>query len=520
MITRRDFLAGSAALCLGSRYPLTADDSLVVNDIHSQLNRTRVDHILTPKSVSDVQAAVREAKATGKSVSIAGGRHAMGGQQFGTGTVLLDMRQMNQVLDLDSDRGMLEVQAGAFWPEVVEEYLRRQQGRPRQWGFAQKQTGADKLSIGGTLAANAHGRGLTMKPFVSNVESFTLVDADGELVPCSRDQNPELFRLAAGGYGLFGVVCAVRLRLVPRQKIERVVEIRNADGLIAAFDERIRAGFLYGDFQFAIDRSSPDFLRKGVFSCYRPVDPATPMPEHENSLSDESWRTLLYLAHADKNAAFRRYADYYRSTNGQLYWSDTHQLSFYPENYHREIDRQTHAAHAATEIITEINVPRESLGSFLEEVREDFRKNNVELIYGTIRLIEKDEESFLPWARQSYACTIFNLHAEHTPQGLERSAEAFRRLIDMAARRNGTYYLTYHRYARREQVLACYPNFPEFLRLKRKYDPAERFQSDWYRHYRAMFNHPATRKAHVHPIPPKAGGPGTPGVSGTPLDVL
>jgi hypothetical protein len=27
----------------------------------------------------------------------------------------------------------------------------------------------------------------------------------------------------------------------------------------------------------------------------------------------------------------------------------------------------------------------------------------------------------------------------------------------------------------------------EFLRLKRRYDPQDRFQSEWYRHYRAMF---------------------------------
>ena len=70
---------------------------------------------------------------------------------------------------------------------------------------------------------------------------------------------------------------------------------------------------------------------------------------------------------------------------------------------------------------------------------------------------------------------------------MAHSADAFRRLIDMAARRNGTYYLTYHRYARREQVLACYPQFPQFLQLKRKYDPSERFQSDWYRHYKTIF---------------------------------
>jgi hypothetical protein len=36
-------------------------------------------------------------------------------------------------------------------------------------------------------------------------------------------------------------------------------------------------------------------------------------------------------------------------------------------------------------------------------------------------------------------------------------------------------------------VEACYPQFAEFLRLKREFDPDELFQSEWYRHYRAMF---------------------------------
>jgi len=488
VITRREFLTGSIALTLGSRYAsLFAEDPRFCNDIHSQLNRTQVDRILFPKNLLEVQSAVRAAKSTKKALSIAGGRHAMGGQQFATDAILLDMRKLNQVLNLDAERGLLEVHAGTFWPSLITEYLSRQKGRAQQWGIAQKQTGADNLTIGGTLAANAHGRGLTMKPFISDVEFFTLVNPEGEAVRCSREQNPELFRLVAGGYGLFGIVTTVTLRLTPRRKIERVVEIRTTDSLTAAFDDRIRNGFLYGDFQLAIDPKSDDFLHKGVFSCYRPVDPAIAMPEHVKELSDESWRTLLYLAHENKDEAFRRYAEYYLSTNGQLYWSDTHQLSIYPVNYHQLIDQKQHAKHPATEIITEINVPREALSGFLDEVREDFRKNNVNLIYSTIRLIQKDDESFLPWAKQSYACTIFNLHTEHTPKGLEHSAEAFRRLIDMAARRNGTYYLTYHRYARQEQVLACYPNFAEFLRLKKKYDPHEGLQSSWYRHYKRMF---------------------------------
>jgi FAD/FMN-containing dehydrogenase len=488
MPTRREFLTGAIAVSVGARLePLWSDESRVVNDIHSGLNRTRVSKIVTPKNTAEVQEIVRQARTKRMAISVAGGRHAMGGQQFGTDTVLVDMTGMNSLTAYDPDRHLIEVSGGAFWPAIMDEYLRHQAGKAQQWGIAQKQTGADKISIAGTLAANAHGRGLTMKPFISNIEAFTLINGDGELLKCSRDENPELFRLAIGGYGLFGIVSSVTLRLVPRQKIQRVVEIRTTDGLMDAFDSRIKNGFLYGDFQFSIDRNSDDFLHRGVFSCYKPVDQATAMPEHEKQLSDESWRTLLYLAHENKSEAFKRYADYYMSTNGQLYWSDMHQLSFYPEHYHRLIDQKMHATHPGSEMITEINVPRAELTDFLSEVRDDFRKNNVELIYGTVRLIEKDEESFLPWARQPYACTIFNLHASHTPAALHDSAAAFRRLIDIAVRRKGTYYLTYHKHARKDQVLACYPHFAEFLSLKRKFDPQERFQSDWYRHYKSMF---------------------------------
>lgn len=37
------------------------------------------------------------------------------------------------------------------------------------------------------------------------------------------------------------------------------------------------------------------------------------------------------------------------------------------------------------------------------------------------------------------------------------------------------------------RIEASYPQFVEFLKLKRRYDPAEMFQSDWYRHHKAMF---------------------------------
>jgi FAD/FMN-containing dehydrogenase len=259
------------------------------------------------------------------------------------------------------------------------------------------------------------------------------------------------------------------------------------DQLMPAFEQCLAAGHLYGDFPFSTDERAEGFLQDGILACYRPVDWSSPMAARRRELSVEDWRQLIYLAHVDKAAAFRTYAGHYQATSGQIYESDTHQLSVYLDDYHRELDKKLGATQRASEIITEIYVPRQNLADFMTEARAYFRQNGVNLIYGTVRLIERDDESFLAWARQAYACIIFNLHTSHTPPGLAHSAVAFRCLIDMAIKRHGSYFLTYHKYATRRQVEACYPQFSEFLRLKRKYDPQELFQSDWYRHYMAMF---------------------------------
>src|SRR6267378_2200730 len=309
MISRREFMAGSVALVIASSAssrPAPEPESILVNDIHSQLNSTRVQGISQPRSLEDVQSIVRTARKDRKVISVAGGRHAMGGQQFGTDTLLIDTRKLNRVLNLDRKRGIMEVEAGIEWPELIDGYLTLQDGDRQSWGIAQKQTGADRLTIGGTIAANAHGRGLKMKPFISDVESFVLVDAMGNAHKCSRTENPDLFRLVHGGYGLFGIVTSVQLRLVPRKKVERVVEIRTVDDLMAGFDKRISDGFQFGDFQFSIERDSEDFLHRGVFSCYRPVSMETPIPPTEKQLTDENWRQLLLLAHTDGKTSIRK----------------------------------------------------------------------------------------------------------------------------------------------------------------------------------------------------------------------
>jgi FAD/FMN-containing dehydrogenase len=494
LLSRRDFLGISLA---GATWPETVfpqaarkekpPPGILVNDVHSQLNSARVFRIVQPENLEGLRAALKAAQKEEKAICISGARHAMGGQQFLMDGLMIDTRRMTRVLSLDAEKGHLEVEAGIQWPQLLRELVSAQKGRERQWTFAQKQTGADKLTIGGCLAANIHGRGLKMPPFVGDVESFRLLNAKGDVLPCSRTENPDLFRLAIGGYGLFGVITSVTLRLVERRKVERVVEVRSVDGLSTAFAERMRDGFLYGDFQYAIDETSPDFLNRGVFSCYRPVDPATPVPPGQKELHERDWVELLHFAHAAKGEAFRRYAGFYLQTSGQVYWADDAQMSVYPENYHRALDQRLGSQNRGTEAITEIYCERDALERFMLEVRDYARRDKVDIIYGTVRLIEQDRETFLPWARKPYACVIFNVHVEHTSSGMIKAGDVFRRLIDIGIKHGGSYYPTYNRYGLRRQVDACYPQMQEFLKLKLKYDPQKLFQSEWYRHYERMY---------------------------------
>ena len=441
---------------------VSAPTGSVVNDLHSQLNATVVDRIVHVQSTDELAAVVREVRKTGGAISTAGGRHAMGGQQFGAATTLVDTRRLKRVVDFDATAGIIEAEAGIQWPALMGWLIQAQTGRQRQWGIVQKQTGADRLSLGGALAANIHGRGLRLRPVIG----------DGRR-RCSRAKHRDLFRLAIGDYGLFGIIASVRLRLTPKRPVERHVEIRSVDGLMA--------------FQFAIDDASDEFLRTGILSCYRSLPDQTPVPPQQKVLAEAEWGRLIGLAHRDKRRAFEAYADHYLATDGQIYWSDTHQLSYYLDDYHAGLDDVGGAAHKASEMITEIYVPRASLERFLRDTRLALRRHGDNLIYGTVRLVERDPESYLAWARQPWACIVFNLHVEHTPEGRARAAASFQRLIDLGIRYGGSYYLTYHRWARRDQVDTCYPRFRSFLELKRRFDTGELFQSDWYRHYTRMF---------------------------------
>ena len=457
----------------------------LLNDVQSRLNATEMLDVLRPTSPGEVVEAISAAAGWSIALCPAGTLHSMGGQQLAKGGVSISSSGLTEIGPLDPESKTVWAQAGVRWPALVRWLLDRQRDSRRPLSIIQKQTGADELSLGGAVSSNIHGRVLGRRPIVDDIEAFYLTTADGSRVRCSRVENAELFSLAVGGYGLLGFIDSVCLRLHERRRLARRVGEVSLDEVVPVLEQRAREGADYGDFQYMTDESSADFMAKGILSTYQPAERDAEMAEDQIGLSSEDWLRLYMLAHTDKATAYSEYAGHYLQTDGQVYWSDYSQLSPYLPEAGGMLYGKMGWKTFASLVLTELYVPRSSFVEFMNAAKRSLLATGANVVYGTVRLIEAEDETVLRWAGRDYACVIFNLLVEHSDGAIARARRQLQALIDCALDLGGSYYLTYHRWARGDQLEAAYPQFRRFMEMKRRYDPDGLFDSDWYRHYRA-----------------------------------
>jgi len=189
------------------------DDPLLATDV-GRLAPARVERVDEVREIEQLRTVLRDARERGLKVSISGSRHSQGGHTYRAGGVVLNMRGFNRIRAVDSVAKTITVESGATWDEV--------QRAIAPQGLALKVMQSSNIfTVGGTLSANAHGRDVDVMQVVEVVERFRLLLADGSVVEVSRKENPELFSLVIGGYGLYGVILDVTLRVTGDELYEQ-----------------------------------------------------------------------------------------------------------------------------------------------------------------------------------------------------------------------------------------------------------------------------------------------------------
>ena len=440
----------------------------------SRLNETKVAEVVSvPGDAADAEQQLvqllHRARTNGWKVAIAGAGHTMGGHTLYPGGLVLDMRRFNR-MSLDAQSQVLRVQAGARWFEVIP--FLRERGR----SVAVMQSNHD-FTVGGSISANCHGWPANRPPIASTVQSFRLLKADGTIVQCSRMENRELFSLALGGYGLFGVILDVELATVPDASyvLERVVlpseqfeEIHRRKVLDDA-----NVSMAYG----RLSTASGEFLTESILTVMRPT--TTAVATDRTTDPPTKFGRLVFRGSVG--------SDYGKSLR---WWAERDlQPWLRPEVFQRSrlLDEAVavfgnHSA-GSTDIVMEYFVPGGQLAKFLGRLREVQARHPVDVLNVTLRHVLRDEDTFLRYADQPMHCAVLLVHQPLKPAAETAMQEATRAMVQAALDCGGRHYLPYRLHATDEQFHAAYPKAKAFFALKRQHDPDELFQNEFYRRH-------------------------------------
>ena len=154
-------------LAVRSPYASTIPDQssgTIVNDVHSKLNRTHVDSIIRPESVEQLAGSSRSSHGPGQGCLHRRRPSRDGRTAVRRGGLLVDTRALNRIVSFDVERGHIAVEGGTQWPADHRPSESGADGGGPQWGIYQKQTGADRLSIGRRAGVQLSRAGSQLKP--------------------------------------------------------------------------------------------------------------------------------------------------------------------------------------------------------------------------------------------------------------------------------------------------------------------------------------------------------------------
>jgi L-gulono-1,4-lactone dehydrogenase len=193
--------------------------------------------IRRPSSEDELIQLVKEAGNADQRVKVVGAGHSFTSIACTDG-VLVDMADYGRVLDHDPAAKTVTMEAGIPLHRLCDELDAR--------GLAMQNMGdIDQQTIAGATQTATHGTGLRFGNLSSQIVGLRLITAEGTVLDCSADQNPDVFDAARVGLGALGVLSTVTLQCEPAFRVHAIEEPRPVDEVLAEIDDLVEANDHY-----------------------------------------------------------------------------------------------------------------------------------------------------------------------------------------------------------------------------------------------------------------------------------
>lgn len=460
----------------GPRFPPTDSfahaDGSVLNDA-SGLNPTKIYKHITLNSGLDTEYTNRlrgylaDAVENDRPFMASTARHSLGGHSLPDQGLALTLSQ--KWLEADTVSRSYRVTAGTRWSTVIAEL--------DKIGFSPAvMQSSNDFGVASTFSVNAHGWPVPFGPVGSTVRSIRLMRADGNVVKCSREQNAELFALAMGGYGLFGLITDLEMDMVPNSRLTPTYAHTTGRELGKTFTAALAGDtsiqMAYGRLNVSLDA----FFEDGLLVTYRPEEDQSDLPAASGSglfgpvsagllraqLGSDSWKSIRWWS--ETTLAPRLAGSVTRNSlmNG-------------PSTLASGDDR--------TDILHEYFVPPDRFAEFVAHCQQVIPASYQQLMSMTVRYVAADGGSVLNYAPEPRLATFMVFSQEKTVRAEADMARMTHHLIERVLSLGGSYYLPFRPHANLDQFRRAYPRAAEVAAKKREVDSGLTFRNRFWDNY-------------------------------------
>ena len=426
-----------------------------------------------PESLSSLASSIGQAGA--RTVVARGYGRSYGDAAINADGLTILTERLDRLLSFDVKTGILSCESGVALGEILRVFV------PDGW-FLPVTPGTQYVTVGGALASDVHGKNHHQDGSFSRfVQSFRIVLASGEHIECSRERNSDLFWATIGGMGLTGIVTDVRFGLLPIEsafvELHRI-KASNLDEALALFDEH--------EPRYRYSVAWVDCLAKGrnqgrsilYFGNHARVEALSPVQQRSPlALSARSHITVPFdmpwcLLNAQAMACFNDL--YYARHAGK----EKHRIVdlesfFYPHDALLSWNKLCGpAGFVQFQSVVPLESGRTAIRQLLSEVSQKGRDSFLAVLkkFG-------DQEGWLSFPMPGYTLTL-NIPVR------DGILEFMSRLEELVIGYGGRVYLAKDACLTAEGFRKMYPKFPQWLEVKSRVDPEDKFSSSLSRRLR------------------------------------
>jgi len=184
--------------------------------------------VYSPATEEEIVKIVRDAIAENRNVRIAGSCHSFT-SLVQSDDVYLDLNNFQGIVEVDPVEKTATVKAGTKLKLLGDLLFKHD--------LAQENLGdIDAQSIAGSISTGTHGTGIEFGNISTQICEIRFVNGKGELVECSENNNPDLFKAMQISLGSLGIITLLKLKLIPFYKLELIKDKGDINATLANLD--------------------------------------------------------------------------------------------------------------------------------------------------------------------------------------------------------------------------------------------------------------------------------------------